>query len=217
MRTKIYGVVASQLPNHIEESYPLFVEFIIKYYKFMEEYQFNNGKAGPLAAISDFSNSSDVDTATDYFLEKYQQEMGGVISTAYAAKKSLFLKHLVDVYKTKGTEESIKILFRIIFDSECSTYAPSKYILIPSDGVYVVPFYMIVYAVTGNPFDLKGMSIRGTISNSSAFVESVIKYYTNGVEKYHIFLNRASIQGDFTNDEFLTDGSGSIVVRSEEI
>lgn len=217
MQAKIHGIVASQLPNHIEESYPLFVELIIKYYKFMEEYQFSNGKSGPLGAIAQFSDSRDVDTATDYFLDKFQKEMGGVISNAYAAKKSLFLKHLVDVYKTKGTEESIKILFRIIFDSESSTYAPSKYILIPSDGVYIVPFYMVVYAVAGNPFDLKGMNIKGTISNSSAFVESVIKYYTNGLEKYHIFLNRSSIQGDFTNDEFLTDGTGSIIVRSEEI
>lgn len=217
MAAKIHGIVASQLPNHIEESYPLFVEFVTKYYKFIEEYQYQNGKVNPLLAISNFTDNRDIDKATEEFLDRYASEMGGIISKNYATKKSLFMKHLVDIYKSKGTEESLKILFRAIFNSECSTYAPSKYILIPSDGVYFVPHYMVVFAVTGNPFDFHGKQIIGTVTGSTAFVEYVMKYYTNGLEKYHFFLNRDSITGDFGEDEFLKDSTGLIVVRSEEI
>lgn len=209
--------IGSQLPDHIQESYPLFTEFVKKYYEFLETYEFETGKKSPLLTIEEFIQNKDIDTATEEFLTLHQSELGGVISRTYATKKQILIKHLTDVYATKGTEESIKLLFRLIFNSESSTMAPSKFILIPSDGRWIVPLYMVVFAFEGNPFLLQGRRIVGTQTKNSAFVELVLKFYRDDLEYYYLYLNRESIVGDFALDEFLTTENGDIIVQSEEI
>lgn len=207
--------IGSQLPDHIQEAYPLFTEFVKKYYEFLETYEFETGKKSPLLTIEEFIQNKDIDTATEEFLTLHQSELGGVIYKTYATKKQILIKHLTDVYATKGTEESIKLLFRLIFNSESSTLAPSKFILIPSDGRWIVPLYMVVFAFEGDPFLLQGRRIIGT--KNSAFVESVLKFYREGLEYYYLYLNRESVIGDFAQDEFLTTEIGDVIVQSEEI
>lgn len=217
MAINISPRVSSQLPSHIQESYPIFTEFVRQYYKFLETYEYENGKLNPLNAVEEFKKNLDIDTATEEFLALYQAELGGVISRVYATKKQLLIKHLSEIYSTKGTEESIKLLFKVIFDTDSSTFAPAKFLLIPSDGKWIVPLYMVVFSSVGNPFNLKGRQIIGTMTKSSAFVELVLKFYRDGQEYYYLYLNRDSVVGGFTYDEYLSTEDADIIVRSEEI
>lgn len=217
MSINISPRISSQLPSHIQESYPLFTEFLCLYYKFLETYEYEDGKLNPLNTVEEFKRNLDIDTATEEFLSLYQAELGGLISRVYATKKQLLIKHLAEIYATKGTEESIKLLFKVIFDSDSSTFAPAKFLLIPSDGKWVVPLYMVVFASVGNPFALKGRQIIGNISKSTAFVELVLKFYRDGQEYYYLYLNRDSVVGGFAFDEFLFSENTDIIVRSEEV
>lgn len=217
MSINISPRISSQLPSHIQEAYPLFTEFLRQYYKFLETYEYEDGKLNPLNTVEEFKRNLDIDTATEEFLSLYQAELGGVISRVYATKKQLLIKHLSEIYATKGTEESIKLLFKVIFDSDSSTFAPAKFLLIPSDGKWVVPLYMVVFASVGDPFALKGRQVIGTLSKSTAFVELVLKFYREGQEYYYLYLNRDSVVGGFAFDEFLSSENADIIVRSEEV
>src|SRR5690606_31273579 len=50
----------------------------------------------------------------------------------------LLLKNIKDFYKAKGTEESIQLLFRILYNELIEFEYPGKYILRASDGRWLV-------------------------------------------------------------------------------
>jgi hypothetical protein len=63
------SLVEKQLPEFVREDYPKFVSFLEKYYEWL---QTNNQI---LSAIQDFSNSKDIDLASDFYLDIIKKEL----------------------------------------------------------------------------------------------------------------------------------------------
>ena len=47
-----------------------------------------------------------------------------------------FIRQIKDFYRTKGTEESYKILFRALYGQEVNIIKPSDFLIKPSDADY---------------------------------------------------------------------------------
>lgn len=67
-----------------------------------------------------------------------------------------FLKQVRDFYQSKGTDESVKILFRSVFGEEASVIKPQEYLLSPSDSDYDVVEKLVCRSLSGNPLKIKG-------------------------------------------------------------
>ena len=67
---------------------------------------------------------------------------------------SIFIKQSKDFYKSKGTDESFKILFRSLYGEDVSIVRPKEYLFRPSDANYQITKDLVVESIQGNPENL---------------------------------------------------------------
>jgi len=127
-RFNISSEVTSVLPEHISSESPDLVVFLEKYLEFIE----TNNKS--LYFLNTIENIRDIDTTDDQFLAQLQNEIGQAIPRQFSAEPRLLYKHLTELYRSRGTIDSIKAFFRFFYDDEVEIYFPKDDILSPSDG-----------------------------------------------------------------------------------
>ncbi len=127
-RFNISSEVSSVLPQHISNESPDLEVFLKKYLEFME----TDNKA--LYYLNTISSSRDIDEADETFLPRLQNEIGQAIPRKFSAEPRLLYKHLTELYKSRGTIESIKAFFRFFYDDEVEIYYPKDDMFTPSDG-----------------------------------------------------------------------------------
>ena len=115
-----------------------------------------------------------------------------------------FIRQIKDFYKTKGTEESYKILFRALYGEEVNIIKPSQFLLRPSDADYSVTQDFVVKAITGDPRALKGSSLfqdkddkDDTITGGSGAISDVKEFLYGGENYYQVSVSKESIEGKF--------------------
>ena len=115
-----------------------------------------------------------------------------------------FIRQIKDFYRTKGTEEAYKILFKVLFGSEVNIIKPSDFLLKPSDGDYSFTQDFVAKLVTGDPRALKGSTLfqdtdadDKTIPGGSGAISDVKEFMYDGERYYQISLTEESIQGNF--------------------
>jgi Ni,Fe-hydrogenase III small subunit len=123
-----YHNIAAQIPDHVVSDYPMFVEFMKAYYEFM-------GQVGsPDDVIRNILEYRDIDATIGEFKDHIISEFMGSIPENILADKALLAKHIKELYVSKGTEASYRMLFRILFNKEIDVNYPSDQILKLSDG-----------------------------------------------------------------------------------
>ena len=131
VRDHISPTIAEQFPALYREEGDFLVQFVESYYEFNEERMDRN-----------IPKLRDVDTTLASFLiffkKKYLQSLplDTVVDTRF------IIKHIQDLYKRKGSEESLRLLFRMFFDEEIEVFYPSTAILKPSDSIWGGAVYL---------------------------------------------------------------------------
>jgi hypothetical protein len=129
--SRISKSIVSRLPLFIKKDYPRFVQFIEDYYKSLEV------SGSPLNFISKFDKFIDIDQTDTEFLDYFTKTFIPELPVTVTNKKTL-IKHIREHYRAKGSEHSIKFLFRILFDEEVDIIYPYYDILNVSDGKWTV-------------------------------------------------------------------------------
>jgi len=150
------SVIANQFPEFVVEDYPKFTRFVELYYTFLKETE--------LSGVGNLSTIRDIDTTLDKFVESLCNEFGIDLPKTDIKDDKFFLKHIKDFYSTKGSEESFRILFRHLFNTEIEIKYPKDYIFKSSDGAWVQDLSFLVDVTSGNIFDIVGQQV--SISNS---------------------------------------------------
>lgn len=127
-RIQISTLIDDQLPGFVTSgNTSLLPKFLEYYYDFMEsETEQNNFTRDITKYFDSFKTTQEV---LDWNYEEVAR-----MPNKMAADKKKFAKRAYDFYKTKGTEESIKLLFRVFYDVDVDITYPSKNILRASDG-----------------------------------------------------------------------------------
>lgn len=115
----------------------------------------------------------DIDNTLEDFLEHFQQKYLYGIPFNTIINKRFLLKHILDVYRSKGSIQCYKLLFKLIYNQDIEIYLPGIDLLKPSDGSWVQLQYL---EVTSNS-DIEtivGKNIVGASSNTTAIIESYI-------------------------------------------
>lgn len=165
-RVNISTLVPSQVPEYIRTNYQTFVQFIQAYYDYMDQ----------TGVVVDISTIRDLDKSVDVFINHIKSEIAPKIPFDIASHR-FDAMHLRDLYDAKGSESSIKLLFRMLYGKEAEVTYPSQQMLIPSDGRWKQPNAIFVRfdGDTTNIRDLIGQLI--TINNNGlkiqVFVERV--------------------------------------------
>ena len=202
---KLSSQIASQFPEFIQEDGPKFVSFLKAYFEYMEQ----SAKAGERTrALFDIA---DVDRTISDFISYFQKEFLINIPSNALANKALLTKHINSVYRARGTTESYKFLFRILFDKEVEIIYPSEQILRVSDGRWVKESVIRVGGpFSAEPFILASKEITGATSGAKAFVENVILRKISGIAIYEMSLSNVS--GTFKDGEVVSDGTNNSTI-----
>lgn len=143
-------------------------------------------------------DNRDIDIAEDEFVllfkEKYLKDLH--FDTIIDIRK--FIKYSLDLYRSKGTERSIDLLYKSVFGVPAKVYYPKKDLFTTSSGKWHIPRY-IELSVNKNNHLLQNKTIQGLYSKATAFVDSIIRKNINNklVDIAYI----SSINGQFQTDE----------------
>ena len=124
----ISSYIDELVPDHVEGSYPDLVSFLKTYALYLERENLSGFYLNALDI------QRDIDFVEENLLTELQNEIGIAVPRDFATNPRMFYKRLVEFYRSRGTPESIKSFFRMIYDDDVETYFPFEDLLNPSDG-----------------------------------------------------------------------------------
>lgn len=134
--------------------------------------------AGVILEARNLFEYKDIDTTTsnslEDFLVHFQEKYLYGIPYSIISNKRFLLKHIQDIYRTKGTIRCYNLLFKLIYDQEVEIYTPAYDILKTSDGTWEQPKYIEV-TKTSALKNIVGKQIIGSKSETVAIVERYIE------------------------------------------
>jgi len=123
----------SQLPEFVRSYYPVFIEFVKAYYKWMGEQN---------AAFGDVVN---IDTAPEEFVQFFKSQLDvyqHLSSSPYFDIR--YLKNIKQIYASKGSEKLLVRILELVYNSNATVDYPGKYILRASDGKWERDYFIIL-------------------------------------------------------------------------
>jgi hypothetical protein len=190
----ISPLIQSMFPSFYKEEGQQFISFVKAYYEWLEE---QNNVLYHTRRLTDYR---DIDTTIDDFILHFKEKYLKNIQFDTATNKKLLIKNSLDLYRSKGTERSVDLFFKLVYGTNAEVRYPGEDVFKASDGVWERPTYLEVSGTTRN-IDYVGKQVQGTLSNATAFVEKFIKRRIKG--GYVSILYISNIQGNFRKGEVL--------------
>jgi len=188
-------LVNRQVPEFIREENPVFITFLEAYYEYLETKQGTqlNDLTKRAKEIRDLS---DVDASIEEFEESFFNMYASLVPRDVAADKALLIKNVLPLYLSKGSENSFKLLFRLLFGNEVTVTYPKSEVLRASDGKWLLERYVkvndeafVLYTGNGTTKEFK----LPDVTNSGILV------YFNGVLRTTGYFVRKEIQKIYFN------------------
>jgi hypothetical protein len=183
----------ARIPDFIREDYPNFEAFMAAYYEWL-----GSETAG---AGFDLKSNRDIDETIDSYVDYFKQNFIDSFpkDLAPGLDERALIKHAKEFYSTKGTPESIRLFFQIVFGESPRILYPKDSVLRGSDGKWV--FSEIIKVKVGNSRidETVGRYITGLTSGATSFVESATTFFEGGQQIVYLSLSR--IRGTFAVSE----------------
>lgn len=201
MRNKISAILSHHLPDFVTTEYDIFVTFIKAYFSFMED----DGNA--LNLMERFKENLDIDSSDVDFAAAFLTELAGNMPKVLMIDQKQLVKIAKEFYLAKGSEQSFRFLFTILYGIPVDIFYPRTVLHIPSDGKYTGDIYATITAnnihkfgdlLKLDPVELS-ISMIGETSGSKAIIDSFnITYYES---QKILSLNLSSHDGTFLANE----------------
>lgn len=192
------SLVENQLPDFVKSDYPKFVQFIQKYYEWME----TSGKMLYEAAAIKYA--SDIDLSNDAYFTRLKSDLMPYFPQDILGNKRLFAKLVTQFYRASGTPDSVKLLFRALYNENIDLYYPKEDILKTSDGKWVLPLALRIDTNDNNIFNIEKCLLTGTTTKSTALVEKVIRSVDRQLGISYIEVYISNVERLFQTGETVT-------------
>jgi hypothetical protein len=134
---KISNLVRNQVPEFVREQHPKFVSFLEAYYEFLEIQQ-GTQKNDLINQSKSLRYLSDVDSSLDTFENNFYEKFASLLPRDSAVRKDILFKNLTNLYLSKGSSSSYKLLFRMLFGEELEIIEPKNEVLRASASTWSV-------------------------------------------------------------------------------
>lgn len=138
------ALVDTQVSEYVKKTYPLFSEFLKVYYEYASK------KFNAYDIIINHKKNNDIDFADEETLDKFYKTYGEYLPKEIAFDKQNLIKMLNSVYESKGSVDSLKLLFKLIFNETAEVFYPSSQILRASDGKWEQDVFVTLMKVSGS-------------------------------------------------------------------
>jgi len=214
------GLLESQFPEFIVANNPNFVAFVKAYYQWLE----NSNTGAVLYQTNNLLSYKDVDETTDQFIQYFINDFLPYFPQDIAADERKLIKAAREFYVTKGSENSLKFLFRVLYNEDAEVFYPKNNILKASDGKWQIPQSVKCILGTGGypsvnvgpNFDPNNLVQRqgiGSVSNSTCTIESayltvdpefgfeVVEIYLSNISAPFVAEENLIVNGTYANTE----------------
>ena len=190
LRDAVYSGISQQFPAIYQEDGDFLVSFVQAYYEHLDEKNDRN-----------IPKLRDIDTTLSAFLIYYKKKFLADLPIDTQLDTRFIIKHIQDMYRRKGTQESLELLFRMFFNEDIEVFYPSTAILRPSDSIWGGDVFFEGKPVfTVDDYEVeKGQRIRGDVSLATAFVDEVIFVNFSGALIPIVYLS--NLAGSFSADD----------------
>ena len=179
------------IPEYIRANFPDLIEFVKVYFEYLEEHHKSSYYQNTLY------DQRNIKTQDDLFLESIESELGLYIPQSYKSSPKQFYHHIIDIWRSKGSEESIKTFFRLFLDEEVVIRYPWDKVLKPSDGIWVTDKKLRVSMINGDGYDFLGQEIQQTTNTGVAKVIKVERKVYSTEVIYELLISNNDIVGEF--------------------
>ena len=125
---------------------------------------------------------------------------------------SNFIKNSKSLYQSKGTEESFRILFNILYNTTPTIVDLEQYLIKPSSAEYIRREIVLAEALSGNPINLVGQTIiKSTDSATRASISEVEPLTRKGKVYYKIALFVGFNEVDLIEGTFNIPGKTKVI------
>jgi hypothetical protein len=163
------------------------------------------------STAAEHSNSSSVQNLSSLFLKDFYKKLKSTFTPGLEDIKFVdeidvgnFIRRAKDFYASKGTDEAIKILFKVIFGETPSIINLEDYLIKPSSANYVRREVAIAELISGEPSKIVGQTlIKTTDESTSAAISAIEPFSRKGKTFYKIQFyignseNSSSVVGNF--------------------
>jgi len=191
----ISPLIESQFPSFYQVEGQNFVAFVKAYYEWLDQ--------GGSESRNILKYRS-IDDTVDEFLDNFKNEFLNSLPENTASDKRFLVKHIQDLYKSKGSSEAYKLFFDLVFSEDIEVYNPGQDVLRASHGVWIIPNYLEC-SKSDRAFSFIGKQITGASSEATAFVENVVRRKVGG--KFLDIIYISNIMGNFQTGEYITDNN----------
>lgn len=189
---KLSTLVENQFPAFYKEEGPKFLSFVKAYYQYLE----TTGKQQDIQR--NLQDYKDIDKTLDEYLQYFRSELMPEIPDDALADKRLLAKRIKDLYTSKGTIDSYKLLFKILYDEDVEINFPADQMLKVSDGDFRIDRYLITHH-DPRAYTFIGKTIKGTDSQAEGLVEDVKRLVAKNRDIDQILLS--NVKGSFNHLE----------------
>lgn len=190
----ISPLIESQFPAFYREEGQKFIAFVKAYYEWLEE------EGNPVGEARKLLQNRDIDSTLEEFIVFFKEKYLKNIQFDTSTNKKLLVKNSLELYRSKGTERSIDLFFKLVYGTPAEVRYPSEKIFRLSDGVWEKPVYLEISSSKYN-IDYVGKQIIGYLSGATAFVEKFLKRRAG--TGYVNILYLSNVSGTFARGETL--------------
>lgn len=197
--------IETQFPAIYRENGRELIELVKAYYEFMETTE--NQSIYNSRRMFDYR---DIDSTLErmllFFKKKYLSDL-----PLNQENIRFITKKVLDLYRKRGSEDGLKLFFRMFYDQDIKIYYPSVDMLKPSSSEWKVGRYLQMVPNTDvlRLRSIIGKKIIGSLTKAEAYVEKINFFILNNTVTPVIFLARVS--GSFNStDEILSLVDGEL-------
>ena len=188
----ISNLVKDQFPQFYKEQGPEFIEFVQAYYEWLQQ------PDNPIGKARGRYKNFDIDTAAQQFLHHFKEKYMWGLPPELLGNQRLLQKHILELYRSKGSQQAIRLLFRLLFNQDIDFYIPSYDIFKLSDNTWNQRRYIEV-TYSRHLDSYPSQMIRGAISGATAVVEGYEKRTADSLVDHLLFVS--NIVGEFIPTE----------------
>jgi len=152
-----------------------------------EELIFSTSKAASHTAGADVKNLS-AEFLKEFYKKLKYTYTPGLENVEFVSDLDVnnFIKEAKSLYESKGTEESFKILFNVLYGITPEIVDLEDYLIKPSSARYLRRENIAVEVISGDPSKLKGQTIRKSSDSETFASVSEVEIFSNvGVSTYY--------------------------------
>jgi hypothetical protein len=214
MRNPIFPKIESRIPNFITQEYPAAHKLIVDFYRWLETNE------NFIRVLTEFWENQEVNNQIEPYVDLIISELGWRFKRPLKISKSMLVSTLRDFYLSRGSFESFRYLFKVLFGGgeDVAISYPREKLFSLSDAKHVTGHLILT---TANNFGsdkyeriirsgLSNISIVGERSKTSLSVEEISPIVFNNIQYLQILVSESKEDFSPLENIIITDGETSV-------